>query len=136
MQPLRLRVTYHDPCYLARYNGVTEAPRRILSALGLRAGRDAAQPGQHVLLRRGRRADLDGRLRASPSAPARTGSRRRRRLDVKHFVVSCPKDMTMYSDAAKTTGHADRLAVLDITQLVATAVAPPENELQEAGVPV
>jgi Fe-S oxidoreductase len=57
-------------------------------------------------------------------------------LDVTHFVVSCPKDMTMYSDAAKTTGHADRLAVLDITQLVATAVAPPENELQQAGVPV
>jgi Fe-S oxidoreductase len=57
-------------------------------------------------------------------------------LDVTHFVVSCPKDMTMYSDAAKTTGHADRLSVLDITQLVATAVAPPENELREAGVPV
>jgi Fe-S oxidoreductase len=57
-------------------------------------------------------------------------------LDVTHFVVSCPKDMTMYSDAVKTTGHADRLTVLDITQLVATAVAPPESEPREAGVPV
>ncbi|WP_084411977.1 DUF3483 domain-containing protein [Fulvimarina manganoxydans] len=28
------RITYHDPCYLARYNGEIEAPRRILAALG------------------------------------------------------------------------------------------------------
>jgi len=29
------RVTYHDPCYLARYNGEIEAPRAILSRLGI-----------------------------------------------------------------------------------------------------
>ncbi len=28
------RITYHDPCYLARYNGETDAPRRILQSLG------------------------------------------------------------------------------------------------------
>lgn len=33
-RPLGQAVAYHDPCYLGRYNGETEAPRTLLDALG------------------------------------------------------------------------------------------------------
>jgi hypothetical protein len=42
---------------------------------------------------------------------------------VGQFVVACPKDLTMFSDAVKTVRADDRLAVRDITSLVGEAIA-------------
>lgn len=42
--------------------------------------------------------------------------------DISYFVVSCPKDMIMYSDAVKTTGNEDTIEVVDIAQLLERAM--------------
>ena len=39
------------------------------------------------------------------------------------FVVACPKDITMYRDAVKTTGQESRLVVKDLIELVHEAMS-------------
>ena len=53
------RVTYHDPCYLARYNRITEAPRALIEATGAELVEMPRHGDEHLLLRRGRRQDVD-----------------------------------------------------------------------------
>ena len=38
------------------------------------------------------------------------------------FVAACPKDVTMYQDAVKTTGHEGRLVVKELIELVYEAM--------------
>ena len=44
-------------------------------------------------------------------------------VGVDTFVVACPKDMTMYTDAAKTTGHEATMAVVGANMAEAGASA-------------
>jgi Fe-S oxidoreductase len=124
VRPLGHRVTYHDPCYLARYNGVTEAPRRILRALGCelvempRHGADTFCCGAG-----GGRIWMDDDLLTERPSEIRIAEALR--LDVAQFVVACPKDATMFADAVKTARAEDRLVVRDITLLVQEALAKP-----------
>ena len=46
-------------------------------------------------------------------------------LGVDTFVVACPKDMTMYNDAVKTTDNEDNIVVRDIIELVSEALGAP-----------
>ena len=39
-----------------------------------------------------------------------------------HFTVACPKDMSMYSDAVKTSGNEDKMQVRDLVDYVADAM--------------
>jgi len=39
-----------------------------------------------------------------------------------YFTVACPKDMSMYSDAVKTSGNENNMAVRDLVDYVAEAM--------------
>jgi Fe-S oxidoreductase len=43
---------------------------------------------------------------------------------VETLVVACPKELSMFRDAVKTTGLEGRLVVHDLAQVVAEAVIP------------
>ena len=50
------------------------------------------------------------------------------------FVVACPKDVVMYTDAVKTTGNEGKIEVRDVIQLVAEAMG--EEQLQTSNAKV
>ncbi len=129
VRPLGYKVTYHDPCYLARHNRVVDAPRRILAALGCELVEMPRNKTNTFCCGAG-----GGRIWMDDSGlterPSENRIKEAMQLDVSQFIVACPKDVcpkdvTMYSDAAKTTGNDDRLAVRDITLLVEEALVRP-----------
>jgi Fe-S oxidoreductase len=43
--------------------------------------------------------------------------------ELDYFIVACPKDVTMYEDAIKTSGHANDIQLKEVSELVAEATA-------------
>ncbi len=112
-------VTYHDPCYLGRYNARYEAPRNIIHALGyeLQDMRRCRENSFCCGAGGGRIFMEDESTRERPSE-----NRIREALEiegVEHFVVTCPKDIVMYSAAVETLGVGGRIAVKEISELFA-----------------
>jgi Fe-S oxidoreductase len=121
-KPLGYKVTYHDPCYLGRYNDIFEAPRRVIKATGCKI----------VEMPRNRERALccgagGGRIWMEEietrERPSESRVREAVDLDSVHVLtVACPKDITMYQDAVKTTGFEDRIEVKDLIELVHEAL--------------
>jgi len=119
---LDLTVTYHDPCYLGRYNGIYVEPRRVIEATGCKLiemprNRDRAlccgAGGGRIWMEEGEVKERPSESRILEAAELE---------GVSVFVVACPKDISMYRDAVKTAGKEDDIVVMDLIELVHAAI--------------
>lgn len=125
--------TYHDPCYLGRYNGEFDAPRFLIGAAGLEL-KDMGRCRENSFCcgaGGGRIWQNDDGVKERPSenrireALAITG--------VEIFAVACPKDKVMYTAAVDALGVAQRLQVLDVAELLVPAAgAAAQRQIEQS----
>ncbi|RPH72629.1 MAG: (Fe-S)-binding protein [Myxococcaceae bacterium] len=141
-------LTYHDPCYLGRHNGVYDAPRQALAAIpGLeihemqRSRRESFCCGagggrmwmeEHIGTRinhnRMNEVALTLAHAKDPSVPVPSATDRERPGKVGDYkgpgegtvAVACPFCSTMLRDAANDTGR--NIVVKDVAELVADSM--------------
>ncbi|WP_369901695.1 heterodisulfide reductase-related iron-sulfur binding cluster [Bacillus manliponensis] len=120
-------ITYHDSCYLGRYNEVYEAPRNILKAI----------PGVTVVeMARNRETGMccgagGGLMWMEETAGSRINvARTEQALAVKPTVIGtgCPYCLTMISDGTKAKEVEEGVQTLDVTEILERSVIGPKKE--------
>lgn len=114
------RITYHDPCYLGRANGIYEAPRALIRQLdaelvemkrcktrGLCCGAGGAQ-----MFKEAEKGDKEINIERTEEA-----------LDTRPEVVAaaCPFCNTMLTDGIKNKEKEQEIKVFDLAELLAQA---------------
>jgi len=115
-------VTYHDSCYLARHNGISEAPRQALVALGIRVREMERSRTETFCCGAG-----GGRMWLEERLGQRINQNRvdeaSRTLGGKGTVAtSCPFCLTMIKDGIGETGRTEQMEAKDIAELVAQSL--------------
>jgi len=116
-QSLEGGLTYHDPCYLGRYNKIYEQPRSIL--------RSVSQGGLKELGRYGSESFCcgagGGRMWMEETIGKRINLERSEEivgLRVPNVAVACPFCLTMIEDGMKELGREESIRTMDIAELV------------------
>ena len=119
LSELKAKVTYHDPCFLGRHNGVYDAPREILKSISGIELTEMERTRENSFCCGGGSGnfvtDLLGRSEESPS---RIRVREAHGAGAEILVVACPSCMMMLDDAVKDEGLEGELTVKDIAELV------------------
>jgi Fe-S oxidoreductase/nitrate reductase gamma subunit len=110
------RLTYHDSCYLGRYNQIYQEPRQLLKD---------AKVNPIELPRKGENSFCcgggGGQMWLETDPNTRINHRRlAEALEIKADVVAtaCPYCMIMFDDAIRSKGVGDQIQVLDIAEVL------------------
>ena len=123
-QPLEKKLTYHDSCYLGRWNAIYDEPRRALAA---------ANRGGVIELGRNRNHGFccgagGARMWMEEEPGKRVNVNRAKEVieaGVDAVAVGCPYCKTMLTDGVKHFDKDEQIAVLDIAEVVAATLAEP-----------
>ena len=116
-----LRVTYHDPCYLGRHNGIYDPPRDLLKKL----------PGLELVEMPDSRQDSlccgggGGRIWAETPKEERFSDLRvaqAMEAGAEVLATSCPYCISNFEESRLSLGEDDFLEVRDITELIQEAL--------------
>ncbi len=116
-KPYGKRITYHDPCYLGRHNGIFDEPRGVLKKM----------PGLELVEMPESRIDSlccgmgGGRIWAETEKHERFSNLRVEQaieLGAEEVVTSCPYCITALEDSRLVLNHADDIQVKDITEIL------------------
>jgi len=111
------KVTYHDPCYLGRHNGIYDAPREVLKMI----------PGLELKEMLDSRADSlccgggGGRIwMETPKGERFSDLRLEQAIEVgaEVLVTSCPYCITNFEDSRINREDGEALEIKDITEIV------------------
>ncbi|RAV28398.1 (Fe-S)-binding protein [Sinomicrobium soli] len=114
------RITYHDPCYLGRANGVYEAPRDLIRRLDV----------ELVEMRKCRKAGLccgagGAQMFKEPEKGNKDVNveRTEQALETQPDIIAagCPFCNTMMTDGVKSKEKEADIAVMDVAELIANA---------------
>lgn len=115
---------YHDPCYLGRYNGVFDAPRRALGKAGVSLIEMPRNRDNSFCCGAGGGRIWMEDVKAAGERPAESRVREAAALPgVDTLVAACPKDLVMFQDAVKTAGLESKLKVKDFSEVLEEAYA-------------
>jgi Fe-S oxidoreductase len=115
-------LTFHDPCYLGRYNDIYDAPRTLATAAGMRLAETPSSRDLALCCGGG-----GGRVWMEDESAVRINQLRLKQLQqtgAAQVGVACPFCMVMLEDARGAAG-AESLVVRDVAEIVAEALVAP-----------
>ncbi len=115
------KITYHDSCYLGRWNREFDAPRAILDEVGVPNVVELKRSRQHGFCC----GAGGGRMFMEEHEGERVNFNRSDEIiaaDVEAVAVACPFCNIMLTDGMKQRNVEDKIQVLDIAELVAQSL--------------